>query len=61
VEESDSLGTLFPLDVPNLVALCRGSSGVAVLSVSLSLADGTIACFGRPAMFISAEVVTDPH
>lgn len=60
VEESNSPGMLFPLDVPDLVALCEGSSGMAAFSVSLSLADGTVACFSRPAMFsefISAEVV----
>ena len=53
VERSDSLGTLFPRDVSNLVALCEGSSGVAALLPSLSLVDGTIARFGQPATYIA--------
>ena len=41
--KSDLPGMLFPPTVPDLITLCEGSSAMAAFSVSLNLADGTVA------------------
>lgn len=51
LSEGDSWATLPPApSEPDLVAWWQRSLGVTALSVSLSLADGIVALFGRPFM-----------